>query len=50
MSCLMCGGDVGCPKTYGKNLKAVGEGMMSGEGFTRFVRKTAGKKNLKKVA
>ena len=28
----MCGGAVGCKDTYGKNLKSVGEGIMSGEG------------------
>ena len=58
---MMCGGDVGCPKTYGKNLISVGSGLMSGEGkgkkirraaksVEKFARKTAGKKNLKKVA
>jgi hypothetical protein len=61
MSCLMCGGEIKCAKSYGENMVTVGRGLMQGEGILKDVgkrskkiekaaRKTAGKKNLKKVA
>ena len=43
MSCLMCGGAVGCNETYGKNMMSIGRGVMEGKGLAE------GEENIREV-